>query len=103
MDVLICREEVTQLLSSDAKDLYASVGTTVDEVSGRRPDFGGMTVNERLSTAGLLGQFDAAIDAGDRKLGVELLTQVAMSEDSAAATVDAVLASPSKYGYPSSP
>ena len=75
-------------------------GTTVDDVGGLRPDFGGMTVNERLFTAGLLGQFDAAIDAGDRQRAIELLEQVAMSEDSAATTVDAVLADPSKYGHP---
>ena len=59
-----------------------------------------MTVNERLFTAGLHGQFDAAIDAGERHRAIELLKQVEMSEGSAAATVDAVLANPSKYGYP---
>lgn len=59
-----------------------------------------MTVNERLFAAGLLGPFDAAIDSGDRQGAVEVLRQVAMSEDSAAATVDAVLANPSKHGFP---
>ncbi|MBA8805438.1 hypothetical protein FB382_003729 [Nocardioides ginsengisegetis] len=59
-----------------------------------------MTVNERLVAAGLLGQWDAAIDAGDRRLAIKVLQQVAMSADSAAATVDAVLASPSYYGFP---
>jgi hypothetical protein len=59
-----------------------------------------MTVNERLVTAGLLGQWDAAIDAGDRQRAIEVLRQVAMSADSAAATVDAVLANPSYYGFP---
>jgi hypothetical protein len=77
-----------------------TLGTTVDYVSAQRPDFGGMTVNERLVTAGLLGQFDAAIDSGDRQRALELLKQVAMSEDSAATTVEAVLANPSKYGFP---
>lgn len=74
----------------------------MDDVSEQRPDFGGMTVNERLFTAGLVGQFDAAIDAGDRDRAIDLLTRVAMSESSAATTVDAVLANPSKYGYPRS-
>jgi hypothetical protein len=67
---------------------------------GQRPDYDGMTVNERLSAAGLLGQFDAAIDAGERQHAIELLEQVAMSEDSAASTVDAVLANPAMYGHP---
>jgi hypothetical protein len=59
-----------------------------------------MTVNERLFTAGLLGEFDAAIDVSDRQRAIELLEQVAMSPESAATTVDAVLANPSNYGYP---
>jgi hypothetical protein len=59
-----------------------------------------MTVNERLVTAGLLPQFDAAIELEDRRRAIELLVQVAMSQVSATATVDAVLANPSKYGYP---
>jgi hypothetical protein len=69
-------------------------------VSEEDPAFGGMTVNERLVTTGLLPQFDAAIDAEDRHRAIELLVQVAMSQESAASTVDAVLANPSKYGYP---
>lgn len=59
-----------------------------------------MTVNERLVVAGLVGQFDAAIGAADRRRAIATLGQVAMDEGSAAATVDAVLADPSKYGYP---
>lgn len=74
--------------------------TTVDLVNAQRPDFGGMTVNERLLAAGLVGQFDAAIHAGDRGRAIELLSQVGMSESSAASTVDAVLADPTHYGYP---
>lgn len=75
------------------------LGVTVDRVSDR-PKFGGMTVNERLFRAGLLDRWDAAIDAGQREGAIALLKQVEMSEDSAAATVDAVLANPSKYGFP---
>jgi hypothetical protein len=69
-------------------------------VGGRGEDFGGMTVNERLFAAGLVEQFDAAIDSDNRQLAVDLLEQVAMARDSAAATVDAILAHPSRYGYP---
>lgn len=42
---------------------------------GKRPDFSGMTVNERLFTSGLVEQFDAAIAAGDRHRAIELLQQ----------------------------
>jgi hypothetical protein len=72
----------------------------VGRVNGQRPDFGGMTVNERLVVAGLIEQFDAAINVGDRQRAIDTLGQVAMSEANAAGTVDAVLADPSKYGYP---
>lgn len=74
-------------------------GTTVDCVS-EQPRLGGMTVNERLFTAGLLGHWYAAIEAGQREAAIALLKQVEMSEEGAAATVDAVLADPSKYGFP---
>lgn len=69
-------------------------------MSARERDFAGMTVNERLFAAGLVREFDAAIDSGNRQLAIHLLEQVAMSEVSAASTVDAVLVDPAKYGYP---
>ena len=72
------------------------------KVNGLRDDFGGMTVNERLFVAGLLQQFDTAIDSGDRQGAIELLRRVAMSDARATETVDAVLADPAKYGYPRS-
>jgi len=74
----------------------------VHDVNGQRQDFGGMTVNERLSVAGLLEQFDGAIDSGDRQRAIELLLRVAMGHASGTETVDAVLANPAKYGYPHS-
>src|SRR5262245_38627277 len=79
-NALSCRCPVHRLPSS-GYECFRRFGTTVDDVSRERPDFGGMTVNERLFTAGLLEQFDAAIDAGDRQRAMELLEQVAMSED----------------------
>ena len=72
----------------------------MNRVSRQRPNFGGMTVNERLAVAGLMKRFDGAIRSGDRQGAIEILLQVAMSEDNAAATVDAVLADPSRYGHP---
>lgn len=77
-----------------------TLGTSVDGVIGQFQHFGGMTVNERLFVAGLLQQFDGAIDAGDRQRAIELLIRVAMSDVGAAETVDAVLSNPAKYGYP---
>ena len=76
------------------------LGTTLDCVS--EPTFGGMTLNERLFAARLLGQWDAAIGAGQREDAIALLKQVEMSEEGAAATVDAVLSNPSNYGFPRS-
>lgn len=61
-----------------------------------------MTVHERLFMAGLVDQFDTAIDAGDRQRALELLLRVAMTDDAAGETVDAVMADPAKYGYPRS-
>lgn len=77
-----------------------TLGITVHDVDGQRQNIGGMTLNERLSVAGLVEQFDNAIDSGDRQRAIELLLRVAMSDASAAETVDAVLAHPAKYGYP---
>ena len=75
------------------------LGRYCDGVSGQRPDYAGMTVNERLFSAGLLKEFDAAIGSGDRHRAIEILELVAISADGAAQTVDTVLRNPSKYGY----
>lgn len=76
-------------------------GTTVERVH-EQPCLGGMTVNERLVLAGLLSHWDAAIEAGGRETAIGVLQRVEMSEESAAATVDAVLADPPGAGAPSS-
>lgn len=64
-----------------------------------RPGYSGMTVNERLGAAGLSSEFDSAILAWDRQRAISVLGQVAMDENSAAFTVDTILANPAKYGY----
>ncbi len=69
-------------------------------MSSPTPDYAGMTINERLFEAGSFNEFDAAIESGDRRRAIEVLVRVAMTEDGAAETVDAVLLNPSKYGYP---
>jgi hypothetical protein len=70
------------------------------DVSEERPGYAGMTVNERLYVAGLLSEFGAAIESGDRQQAIEILGSVALGEIGAAETVDAILRDPSKYGYP---
>jgi hypothetical protein len=58
-----------------------------------------MTVNERLSDAGLLEQFDIAARARDRARLVELLVRAELSREQAEDTVRALLAHPRRYGY----
>lgn len=79
---------------------HVANGKYGDSVADDASNFGGMTVNERLFVAGLLGEWDAAIDIADRSSAIEILTRVDLSEDGAAWTVDAVLANPAKYGFP---
>jgi hypothetical protein len=62
-----------------------------------RPDFSGMTVNERLFTADLMDAFDAAVRRRDRARMVEMLRAVAVED--AEATADTLLADPKQYGY----
>lgn len=76
---------------------HRTLRITVASVSSK---YDSMTVNERLHDAGLTSEFDTAIDSGDRSAAIALLMKVAMSESSAAGTVDAVLANPTRYGYP---
>jgi hypothetical protein len=63
-----------------------------------RPDFTGMTVNERLYFAGLFDKWDAACLARDRDAMLAIMAQVDLAE-AGRATVDAVLANPAKYGF----
>jgi hypothetical protein len=58
-----------------------------------------MTVNERLSEAGLIDEFEAAVRAKDRARVISVLTQVELSTDDAAFTADTTLANPKRYGF----
>lgn len=60
--------------------------------------FSGMTTNERLFAAELLGTFDRAAKCRDREGMVAILEKVELG-DQAAQIADAVLASPTTYGY----
>jgi hypothetical protein len=68
---------------------------------GIMADYSGMTVNERLAVAGLTGEWDCAITAGDRESAMDVLTRVGMAPRLGAQTVDVTLANPELYGFPS--
>ena len=61
---------------------------------GKSP-YAAMTVNERLGTAGLFEEWDAAVLARDRARMIAVLEKV----DVGPGTADAVLANPAKYGF----
>ena len=61
--------------------------------------YDGMTVNERLFEAKLLDEYDSAVKKRDKKTLVKILKQVALSEEQANATIDAIFSNPKKYGY----
>jgi hypothetical protein len=59
-----------------------------------------MTVNERLFVAHLIGYWDSAIIARDRRRAIEILGEVDIDANSAAQTVDLILNNLSKCGFP---
>lgn len=61
----------------------------------KKPDYSGMTVNERLFTNGTLDAFDEALRRADRAAAISLLLDVDV--DNAERTVDTALADPQKY------
>ena len=57
----------------------------------------GMTINERLVTVGIVDRWDAAVKRRDRAAMLAILEQVEVAQPEV--TVDAVLASPWKFGF----
>lgn len=57
-------------------------------------ELGGMTVNERLYACGLIDRWDIAATRKNRKEMMQLLSEVALSEEQARFTVDTILANP---------
>ena len=70
----------------------------VSEEPNRKPEYAGMTVNERLFAAGLLETFDEAVRAGNRNRMIEILIKVEIEPDGAARTADSILAHPTRFG-----
>jgi len=64
-----------------------------------RSNYGGMTVNERLFVAGLMDEFDGAARGRKRDAMIAILMKVALTQQGAEQTTDAILAHPSHYGY----
>lgn len=62
-----------------------------------RPDFGGMTTNERLSFAGLMPDWDEAARSRDRTRMIEILSKVDLANQ-ADQIADTLLANPKRYG-----
>lgn len=62
-----------------------------------KPEYAGMTVNERLFVAGLLDRFDEAARARDRARMIALLSEVQVADPER--SVNAILDNPGKYGY----
>jgi hypothetical protein len=58
----------------------------------------GMTVNERLWVCGELDRFDSAAKKRNRENMIAILAAVAMTQDQAIQTTDAILANPTMYG-----
>jgi hypothetical protein len=61
-------------------------------------DYSAMTVNERLSSAGIMAAWDVAAESRNRKRMVELLNRVGLA-DHADQIVDTVLPNPKRYGF----
>lgn len=68
-----------------------------DDTNNVFPDYSGMTVNERLFTAGLLDAFDRAACSRNRDEMLSILKQVEV--DHPESTADSILENPAKYGY----
>ena len=90
----------TVLVNHDVKTCAVHRTGNLDYMSRSRPNYSGMTVNERLGVAGLFPEWNAAIAAGDRQRAIDVLGRVDIDETRASSTVDTTLADPSKYGFP---
>lgn len=61
-----------------------------------KPNYGGMTVDERLRAAGILETWERALISRDRERTIELLVAVDLSER-AEVISDTVLANPGRF------
>ena len=64
-----------------------------------KPDYSGMTLNERSFAAGLMNRFDRAAKDRDGEEMVHIMMQVSLSETDARWSTETILRNPKKYGY----
>jgi len=69
----------------------------MDDTENEKPEYAGMTVNERLFAAGLLDEFEEAARARDRARMIALLAQVEIADPYW--SVNTMLKNPGEYGY----
>jgi hypothetical protein len=95
-------EEVVEELRKQFPNLVRAFQSAVER--GAPPtmpdgiDYSGMTVNERLSSVGIMPAWDVAAKSRNRKHMVELLGRVGLA-DHADQIVDTVLSNPKRYGF----
>jgi hypothetical protein len=70
-----------------------------DYDSGANHDLQGLTVTERLFVRGLIEKWEDAVRRKNRQEMIKLLENVALTEDKAVRTTDAVLQNPKQYGF----
>jgi len=63
-----------------------------------KPNFAAMTTNERLADAGLLNEFDSAVQVGSRVRLIDCLVRIDFDRETAKEIADKVLANPTRYG-----
>jgi hypothetical protein len=64
-----------------------------------RPDYAGMTINERLFESGMMDRFAQAAKDRDREEMIRILMQVALDEKDARWSTETILKNPKKYDY----
>jgi hypothetical protein len=83
------------LIAEKSKDVTAILGEVPEWAAfllakNSSGDFDGMTVNERLFVAGLLKEWDAAMNSSDRERMIRLLNEVDLA-DQASQIVNSLL------------
>ena len=68
-----------------------------DPTTASSERYAGMTLNERLYTAGLLERFNEAVQQSDLGAMAELLGQVGIDASGAQSTINTILANPARY------
>lgn len=60
-------------------------------MTGEKPNYAAMTVNERLCAAELMDDFDKAVQSRDRNLIMQILAKVEVSQADVAAIINKLI------------